>query len=273
MSGLPRIVLAGALIAFPAACSLIVDTSDLAGDPALVEQADGARETSPLVDGASAADVGVLDAADGAQPCVGGATRFCDDFDHPGSRWTEPYTKRGAVSVVGSGLSLPNALSAQVVGGMGGGAAALGKDFDGNPTRVRCELDAKLDAIPTTGEVDLLDLFAVTPGAENHHFYLGSFDGAWSVAEFREASDAGARIDRAKAIGASLPINVWMHVVFDLSPNTLTITANGHAMTLTDLTIPAGAVRRRLNAGITFASENVQAAGATIDNVDCTLAP
>ncbi len=273
MGGPLRIVLAGVLVALPAACSLVVDTSDLAGD---AEQADGAREASGVVDGPSAADAHVLDGgadgADGARPCTDSPTRFCDDFDHPGSKWSE-YTNRGVLSVAGNGLSLPNALSARVVAGGTDGAASLGKDFDGNPTHVRCELDAKLDAIPSTGEVDLIDLGVAIPGAETHHFYFASFDGVWSVGEFRDASDAGARIDRAQAIGGPLPISVWMHVVFDLSPSALTITANGRAMTLADLTVPLGASRRRMNVGITFASSNVQAAGATIDNVDCTLAP
>jgi hypothetical protein len=267
-----RIVLAGVLVVLPTACSLLVDTSGLAG-PA--EPSPGAAETSTEATTRDGADVLVpaLDAADGAPPpCVDGANRFCDDFDHAGSKW-EPYKNRGELSVDGNGLSLPNALRARIVAGANGGAASLGKDLPGNPASVRCELDVRLDAIPTTGETDILDLYAATPGGERHHFYFGSFDGAWSVGEFREAGDAGARIDRIKAIGMALPVNVWMHLVFDLTPAALTVTANGKATTLADLTVPVGAVSRRLNIGITFASPNVQSAVTTTDNVDCTLAP
>lgn len=266
-----RVVLAGVLVALPA-CSLLVDTSDLAGD--LASDAGEAAAETTKSDALVLADVRMpLDAPDGAPlPCVDRATRFCDDFDHAGSKW-EWFTNRGEISVEGNGLSLPNALRAQITAGANGAAASLGKTFAGNPTKVRCELDVKLDAIPQTGEADVFDLFAITPGAQNHHFYFGSFDGAWSVAEFREESDAGARIDRAKAIGTALPVNVWFHLVFDLSPDVLTVTANGKATTLENLTVPSASTGRRVNAGITFASTNVQSALATFDNVDCALAP
>jgi hypothetical protein len=271
-----RVVLGAAFSIAPLiACSLVVDTDGLAGAE-LTPDAGGfderANDDRVLVDGqATDTSVDVLQ-PDSAAPCVDGPTRFCDDFDQadPGTKWTDRYESRGALTFDSPGLSLPHAFNAKIVAGSESGSAALYKTFLGTPSGVRCALDLKIGDVPSVGEVDVLDI-RTDSGGPDHHVYFARFGANWSVAEFQPNADGGQSLDRSKALGAALPVNTWFNVVLDVTPTVATLTANGMTVRLDGLSPPGGTKRTTL--GITYANESVATASLFFDNVDCTATP
>ena len=273
-----------------AACSLLVDTSGLAGaggapgvaDTGVADAAGdaaGLTDAALLGDGASTADGGdaAAESGDGgdasAPPCMPSATTLCDSFDDstPGSTWTSRETTRGTITFDAVGLSLPHAFEATIVAGSGAGSANLIQTYGSPRTNIRCDFDLKLKDVPATGEIDVLDLITSVPGGP-YHVYFACFAGQWAVAEFQGGgADGGTALDRSTPLGG-LPADTWFHVVFEQTGASAKLTANGTTVTLGSLTLPAG-TDTSVTIGVTYASKEVQSADVVIDNVACTVLP
>jgi hypothetical protein len=271
--------LAGLLLPL-VACSLLVETGGL-GDGAATA-GDAATDTAvamtdaPVLENAEtsvdAATDAPADAPDGGPKCVDGPTRFCDDFDSPlpGSKWSSTSKTRGEVSFDDGGVSPPLAMHATVKAGGGNAEAQLIKELPASSPHVHCDLDMKLDAVPATGEVDILSVITRAGGVDRHQVYMATFSGVWSLAEFAADQDGGPALDRTISIGASLPNATWFHVVIDVTPTAATLTADGHFIKLDNLTTPTG-TNHNVQVGVNFTSGDVQSGGVYIDNVDCTF--
>lgn len=281
-------VFAAAALLLPAlaACSLLVDTSQLSGadvaasPDAATTPADGAADTSNATD-APAGDARVGEAGDAGTdvdssvaPCIPNATRLCDAFDDPapGSTWTSKDLDRGTVTFDAVGLSLPHALHAKIVAGTGNGDANLVETYPTTRTNVRCDFDLKLVDVPTSGELDVINVTTTLPSGQSYEVYFAIIENAWAVAEYQSSTSVGGTINRQQNLPATLPKNTWFHVAFAQAGATATVTANGVVATLGALAMPAGS-DSSVNVGITYVPASVQSGDVIIDNVDCTVLP
>lgn len=262
-----------------AGCSFVVGTTGLfGGSEGEGEGGAGASDASregrdddggvPRAD-AAAGDAGP-DAPISSPPACGeSATNFCTTFDEADAeaRWSSSFKSRGLLAFGSPGLSAPNALRAEITPGSGDGAADSIKSIPANVTRVRCEVDVRLESVPTgpNTEVDIFNIITTVPGSESHNIYMVSFDGAWKLGEYR-----GGMIDRTAPLGGALPTKTWFHVVLDTKGTTATLTANGLSATLNDLAVPAG-TGRAIHVGFPYVSPGVSTASVQLDNVDCTF--
>jgi hypothetical protein len=262
-------VLASVAAASLFACSLLVETSDLIGGGG-----DDASSDRPFVPDAPATDASsdsldaVADASVDADACVGSAARVCDNFDDmiPGAQWLKETT-RGAIAFDAVGLSPPNAFRSEIVAGGGSGAAALRRNY-ANDGDGRCELDLKLESIPSSGELDVIDLVVRGGVGNDRHVYFASFDGDWSLAEYQERD--GGNYDRSKSLGVPLPVGVWFHVVLEKKGTSAELVANGSVATLAALLDVPG-TSRIVKIGFSYVGSSVPTAKILIDNVDCTF--
>jgi hypothetical protein len=207
----------GAAMAVPA-CSLLVDTSGLSGNDGAADAAD----TGPPADASEAAtrDADALDATSDADgdagfSCPQGSGIFCDDFDHDalGARWTSTDKSGATLVLEDGGVTPPNALRAEVLGGPNAYANLIAR-FPGTPAgHVRCELDMELPASPPLGEIDVLVLATrrVGPTPSSYQVYLQHLDTGWALGEFGIIADGGT-VDHNTEI-SDLPIGSWMHLV------------------------------------------------------------
>lgn len=161
-------------------------------------------------------------------------------------------------------------MRATIVPDSGIGSATLYKDFTDKPDKVRCDFDLKLDQFPSNGEVHVMQLVTSASGMQDYHLDFATKAGSWRIAEYQPLAGGGA-IDRSEALTGLLPTGTWLHVTFDVTPSSATVTANGSTVTLGSITPPAGGSKRTLNVGVPFATANVQSAQVFIDNIDCTM--
>ncbi|MBS2014541.1 MAG: hypothetical protein JST00_16765 [Deltaproteobacteria bacterium] len=194
------------------------------------------------------------------------ATSVCDDFDkstsiHP--KWT-PTASGGSVSVVAQGLSAPNALAVVV---NAGGAAAYIERALAFASKVRCEMDMKIEAMPTQGD---LDLFSITTKAatSDYYVYFAHSAAGYLLGEFSEQLPGGSSVDRKEPIAAP-PTGSWFKVVLAVDGATATLTANGVTSTLTGLAQPSGATRN-VQVGAPFSQSTEAGSRVLYDNVLCT---
>lgn len=257
------------------ACSLVVDTSDLANGRDQGDAQGRGDDVRVVVDGAA------VDAPVEARPgdaavvftCTPGPTHFCDDFDKgtQGASWTSTERERGNVTYGPVGLSPPNALHAAIIPGADNGSAYLIKTLPGNPTDVHCELDLDIEEVPAEGETDLVDIITKGTAGDSYHVYLARFGESWKIAEYQYAEDGGI-IDRVDSLGVPLPRGTWFHVVLETKGRTATLTANGTTVSLGSLANVPG-TSRSIAVGITYVNDSVKNAAVSVDNVDCTFTP
>lgn len=260
-----------------AACSLLVDMDGLAGAPlptdagsadARVAEIDGSRE-EPRGDAATDA---ATDARDGAAPACVGVGWFCDDFEGPfGAKWASNEASGGTVERVADAKTGAFGMQARVDAVAGAKYANLIRPLDAVPSRFACDFDVKLNAVPTTGEIDIFDMKRIV-GDTKHSLYLAAFDGKWGVYELVETKTASV-VDRGATTALTPAMGQWMHVRFETDFATLTLSVDGSpAATLAGLTPVAGAASSHLAVGLPFAL-GAEAASVVFDNLVCALPP
>lgn len=263
-----------------AACSLLVDTDGLGGTPASTDGdaapsstgTDAGSIDAPVGDGASPADATTdAPAADAGSPCVGAAW-FCDDFEGLfGAKWSSNEASGGAALRVGDAKTGAFAMQAQVEAMPGGRYANLIRTLDAVPSRVACDFDLKLTAVPTAGEIDVFVLKRVA-GDKTHGVYLASFDGTWGIYELLE-TNMGASVDRGATTALAPPQGQWMHLRLETDFDALSLAVNGAPIaTLSGLTPLAGATTSHLALGLPYVSGS-QSASLLVDNLACALGP
>lgn len=264
-----------------AACSLLVDTNGLSdGDtsadaagvspPADATDAPGEATTMDASSDADAAD------GDAGFSCPEGSGIFCDDFDHEplGVRWTS-IDKGGATLVLESGgVTPPNALRAEVLGGANAYANLI-KRFAGAPAgHVRCELDMMLPATPPPGEIDVFVLKTnrSAPTPSFYQLYLQHLTNGWALGEFGTTADGG-QVDHNGDV-ADLPIGSWMHLVLETDGSTFSLKVGGTLYGTLALSPAAGTTgdTRDIRVGLSYVQNSV-AFTARYDNVLCTYGP
>ena len=205
-------------------------------------------------------------AGDASASCADTANTVCDDFDQGSTinaKWSQA-TNGGSVAIVPEGLSAPNALVVSV--NAGGGTVYVEKEFPFT-TKVHCELDMKLDVVPSLGD---LDLFSITTKISNEYYvYFAHSAAGFQFAEFCDALPGGGSVDRKQPITAP-PIGGWFHVVFDNNGTSATLTVNGATSTLTGLAQPSGP-NRNVQIGTPFSQGTDTSSRALYDNVVCTF--
>ncbi len=165
-----RFIVVGAVAL--SACSLLVETGDLAG---VADPPDAAREVGTpdvSVDGTAPSDgssSGTVPPDSGldAAPRVCGAT-FCDDFDTPplGAMWdSKTVSSSGSLTLGAGGLSPPNALVLDLTG-TGNRRAFLQRSFAVIPVSIRCAVSINVEIAPTNGGADfeIISFIASGPG-------------------------------------------------------------------------------------------------------------
>jgi len=213
---------------FAGGCSLLIDTSDLAGraDP------DGATADAPADAPASDTSNGDGGAVDGSTPDASCEASFCDDFDELplGGRWTSKTITNGGQLSLGtaSTISAPNALHAFVEDG---GAPAVRKAFVerdlGKGSRVRCDFAAFVTEAPKD---DFSDLFVITTSAQNVTTYKLLYGIAAGPGTFRDDvfySDGGCDCPRLASGPPLLPRGQWVRVSVETDFKTGRVTYDG----------------------------------------------
>lgn len=261
------------------ACSLLVDTGDLAGSSA-PPGADAATADATAADtGSTPADASddgrIAEAApdapfDAGTPCVG-AGWFCDDFEGVvGAKWSSKDVSGGTVTHVGGARNGAFAMQAQVDALAGVNYANLVVAPPAVPSRIACDLDVKVTDLPSNGEIDVID-FVTRAGAVKQSLYLASFDGVWGVYEYTDKG-GGNVVDRGQPSPLGPVTGQWTHVRFETDFATLSMTIDGMpAQPLTGIT-PVTASTRSISLGITYAS-GAQSASLLVDDLVCALAP
>lgn len=264
-----------------AACSLLVDTGGLAGTPASTEgdaapssaSGDASADAidAPAADGASPADAATDALADGGAPCVGGAW-FCDDFEGTfGAKWSNNEASGGTVLRVADAKTGAFAMQAQVEAVAGGRYANLIRTFAAVPSRLACDFDLKLSAVPTAGEIDVIDLKRGAGNAK-HSVYLASFDGTWGIYELLEMNTSTV-VDRGATTALAPPKGQWLHVRFETDFDSLSLAVDGVPVAkLSGLTPLPGATSSHLAIGLPYVSGS-QSASLLVDNLACALGP
>lgn len=194
-------------------------------------------------------------------------TKICDDFDKGTTidpKWTT-FATGGSASIVTGGQSAPNALAIAVTAG--GGGAYIEKALGFN-AKVHCELDMKIEALPTQGDLDLFSLTTKTSTADYYVYFAASAAG-FIFGEFSEQVPGGSSVDKKQPIAAP-PTGSWFHVVFDNDGANATLTASGASSTLTALVQPPGA-SRNVQLGAPFAQSTEIASRVLYDNVVCAF--
>lgn len=258
-------VLAGALLAIPA-CSFLVETSGLQGDApdAGVASIDGRADGPTFVETDGATTEGGVEGgtdATGGRLCADAGTAICDDFDDSttlASSW-ERDIGNGSATVVGGGLSAPNALELKI--NAPGTHAHVYRTIP-FAKAVRCDVDMKFLDPPTGSEIDYL---VIHTDAQNHNLYLAHFDGKFALAEWKESG-----VDRTVDVAAPA-IGKWIHVVLATDGKSLSLQMDGTSYTLSNI-VDVNGPNRQLVFGMWYAAGN----GATrvlYDNIRCTTGP
>jgi hypothetical protein len=259
---------AGIAAAWLAGCSVLVDTSGLAGGDA-PSAPDGSTEGGgpppPVTDGGAEASLAPPDTAtfDCGTPNV-----FCDDFDQGalGARWDDIERTHGDVALAQEALSPPNALRAAVTPGTNTGDAALVKRFSPAPSAVHCELDFNLDSpVP----VDIFQIRTLVGGRARYH-YVGYRTNDWAIGEWIPASGGQPEINRSNAI-APLALKRWARLVVDLNDTNITATLDGQPLGSIGIDA-AGGTRRDVAIGLPDVPKS-DSATALVDNVRCVVTP
>ena len=203
---------------------------------------------------------------DGSASCADTASTICDAFDQGSAidaKWIQT-ANGGSVAIAAEGLSAPNALSVSV--NAGGGAVYIEKEFPFT-TKVHCELDMKLVAVPAQGDLDLFSI--TTKMSSDYYVYFAHSSTGFQFAEFCDALPGGGRVDLKQPITAP-PIGSWFHVVFDNNGTNATLTVNGATSMLTGLAQPTGP-NRNVQIGAPFSQSTDTASRTLYDNVVCSF--
>jgi hypothetical protein len=195
-----------------------------------------------------------------------GANKICENFDKGSAidpQWTQ-VANGGTVAIVASGLSAPNALAIEVEAG---GSVYLDKEFSFT-TKVHCEMDMKIEKLPTQGDLDLFSITSKTAAGDYYVFFAQSGTG-FVFAEFAEQLPGGGSVDKKQPITAP-PTGSFFHVVFDNDNKSATLTVNGATTTLTGLAQPSG-TNRNAQIGTPFSQSTDATSRVLYDNVVCTF--
>jgi hypothetical protein len=205
---------------------------------------------------------------DGSAGCAETAKTICDNFDNGtaiDAKWVQE-ANGGSATVVPEGQSAPNALAIAINAGSGG-AVFIEKEFPFT-TKVHCELDMKLTAVPTDGDLDLFSITTKTAVGDYYVYFAHSATG-YVFAEFADPLPGGGNVDKKQPIAAP-PTGSWFHVVIDNDGANATLTANGATSTLTGIAQPNG-TSRNVQVGAPFSAGTNTNSRALYDNVVCTF--
>jgi hypothetical protein len=196
-------------------CSLLVDTSDLAGPDPI---ADAAPDRMVTIDAPSDA---TTDTATDAGVVTCDAT-FCDDFDEGGlgALWSSQQIQNGATFTLDTTdpTSKPNALRAQLVdtGNTTESRRAFLHQTLSAGKKIACELDVKVLGGPTSRHVDLLRFRTSGAGVTEYSIWFGLRGGAANPgAIFREDvefPDGGCDCPRGDLTPPMPVLGRWTHV-------------------------------------------------------------
>jgi hypothetical protein len=209
-----RLLVLTALVVAASACSLLVDTSGLAGDAA-----DGGAEAS-LVDaldgGGAQPDATAGDAAEGNRPpCT---ATFCDDFDDGGleARWGAEEIATGGVLVLDSAdsTSAPNALHARLTNPTPSGDyryAVLRRTLPVGRA-ITCEFDVKVLARPENDFADLIRIETAGGPISQDWVWFGVQPDSEVVREDIFYPDSGCECPRKWVTPPLVAAGKWTHV-------------------------------------------------------------
>jgi hypothetical protein len=250
-------------------CSLLVDTSGLAGT-AVAPDASGSSEASLRdVEQPDQRDAASTPAPDGAgfQGCTLTPHEICDDFDNGalGARWSQLLMSGGGkLELVDGAVSPPNALLASAKPISSGASAALAKTIGRRIRTARCELDLRL---AQTDNLQIL-AFNFTPNSSVSDYTVRlAFSGANSTLfEDGYPADGGSG---AQTFGPAPDIGKWVHLVVTLAtqPGNFTLVMDGLTVLQQPLTPPDSPIAR------VYVGEDSSPSGfsAMFDNVFCDL--
>jgi Concanavalin A-like lectin/glucanases superfamily len=259
------------------ACSLIVSTSGLAGDPERPSGGEGGMDAPAALDGPGPAD-GTSDAADATadartSPCTG-QHLFCDDFDDgpvdPKSRWTTSKQEAGPLTLdTTSFVSAPRSLLMSVQPGAGTRVTEIRKEVSPSANALRIDLDMRSPGPSDTsfGEYDPITVrFFPTPtGVASHQLGIAIYPNGATFEYHKDLDNGGASND---APSFTFPFGRWVHVTVTVSFATskATIALDGVKAAEVALT-GASLTRAEIAVGATYALDANVTWPFSFDNV------
>jgi hypothetical protein len=204
---------------------------------------------------------------DSSSSCAETATSVCDAFDQGSTidaKWSLA-ANGGTAEIAAQGLSAPNALAISI--NAGGGAVYLEKAFP-FAAKVHCEMDMKLETVPSQGDLDLFSITTKTATGDYYVYFAHSAAG-FHLGEFCEQLPGGGNVDKKAPITAP-PVGTWFRVVLDDDGANAKLTVNGATSTLNGLAQPAG-TNRNAQVGAPFSQSTETASRVLYDNVVCTF--
>ena len=215
-----------AALACLCACSLIVSTAGLAGDPqgpvdreGGLGNSDGPTDSMPSTP--EAGDGSSFDAEGGKSSPCGVPHLFCDDFDDgpldPGARWTTTTSEAGPLGFdMGLFTSSPRSLRMQVQPGAGVRRTEIRKALPSTPASLRIDLDMRSDG-PSTSTYDEYDpieigLYPPPAGTTYHAITIAMNPGGAALTYYSNLPD-GAVPFRVRPF--TFPFRRWVHVTIN----------------------------------------------------------
>ena len=210
-----RFIVVGAVAL--SACSLLVETGDLAG---VADPPDAAREVGTpdvSVDGTAPSDgssSGTVPPDSGldAAPRVCGAT-FCDDFDTPplGAMWdSKTVSSSGSLTLGAGGLSPPNALVLDLTG-TSIRRAYLQRSFAVIPGAIRCSVSINVEIAPPSPGTDFEFLSMRASGAGQPVIYLKVAGTNPPTLEYHSEVGGDGGTEVITPVG-TFPVGTWARV-------------------------------------------------------------
>jgi hypothetical protein len=255
------------------ACSLLVETGDLAG---VADPPDAAREVGApdvTVDGASTSSSSgspPLDAGVDAAPRVCNAT-FCDDFDIPplGAKWdSTTVSSSGSLTLGAGGLSAPNALVIDL-NGFSTRRAFLERSFPTIPNALRCSVSVNLEIPPPGVGADLEFLSFTASGSGAPRVFLkvvGATPPSIGYNSVVDLPDGGR--DAISEVVGTVAAGTWVRV--ELASNGLTLQVKVGAVERSYPVIAIGELPVRVRLGESGDSDDAHVR-ARFDDFECTI--
>ena len=257
------------------ACSLVVDTSGLAGGPS----DSGARDATPTDAAFDGFDAGADARSDGGTTTWCGQQSnlaFCDDFDSPDAnlkgRWDDAWMQSGTLRVDDQNPSSPpNALLAIVVSPPSSNGNGIQKVFPPHAS-TRVATDLILEASDTSGygsfvEIHLEPLLAPYQDYRAALIYTG---GEMTLDTYAQGGVGGSG-----SIKINRTFTSWRRVQLELAltPTPHAVAYDGAGVVLATLPLPATMTRAGMGVtiGLPYLSGTSKAWQARLDNVAVTF--
>jgi hypothetical protein len=236
------------------ACSLLVDTSDLAGGSASSDASADATIGAPG-DGSPALDAGRDDSGDAAKSSCGAVHVFCDDFDQGtlGATWDLLLMGAGPITLdTMLSTSPPRSMRVGVIGAAGDRDSSLKKKVTGGPT-FHASADFRHEGTGSTGDVDVITVALDPPPAPFVMYAVTAFMASGQLMGQVKVlrNDGGPEVDIRAALNQS--VSSFRRLTVEIAtPTQMRILVDGAPVLVKDVPTATG-VKATISVGAPFA--------------------